>query len=78
MDEMQPHDARSFLLIEVAGNGVSNHVPQRVEAISFGDDRLSHRTSDVATLGRFFDHKDEFGAGHRSRVPSRPVPQRCR
>jgi hypothetical protein len=64
VDEVKPRDDRPGVVVEVATHGVADHLSQTVHVVSFGEDGFTQCPSDVATLGRLFDDKDELRISH--------------
>ena len=60
VDEMETHDLRALVLVEVADDGVTDHLQERVEAIGLSDNRLPDSTGDIAAFRRLVDHEHDL------------------
>jgi hypothetical protein len=68
-DEVQPNDLRSRALLEVAVNGVADHLLQDVERVRLGIDGLAEGSGLEAALGGFIDEKDDLAGSHGLEAP---------
>ena len=62
--EVETNHPRSFALVEVNGDRISNHIPQALDVIGFGEDRLPESTGREAPFRGLLDEKDELGTTH--------------
>lgn len=64
--EVETQDGWPLVVVKVAHDRLADHCPQLVKVISLGENRLAESAGCVATFGRLFHHKDQFGLGARS------------
>ena len=60
MDEMETHGLRLLITAEVAQDGVTDNLPERVEVVRLRDKRLAHSTGDMAAFRRLVDDEHDL------------------
>src|SRR5487761_1868690 len=66
--QVQSSHSWAVVLLEVTRDRVSHHLPEAVEVVGFGDDRLADRARNIAPLGSLLDNEDDFRRSHAPTV----------